>query len=132
MRTAAREQHGRSMGVLTLGHVVCRPTRAEADDALHHYAEEGADWAAVDNLMALQGLHAQSFTPEMLATFRSRFAAGHGSAPLVGTPDDVATEIARYAKAGFAGMTLAFLDYVAELPYVAQEVFPRLERLGVR
>ena len=82
--------------------------------------------------MALQGLHAQSFTPEMLSTFRARFAAGHGSVPLVGTPDDVAAEIARYAEAGFAGMTLAFLDYSAELPYLADEVFPRLERLGVR
>ncbi|MDD7939456.1 LLM class flavin-dependent oxidoreductase [Actinomycetospora lutea] len=130
--TAARERYRREMGVLTLGHVVCRPTHAEARDALHHYAEEGADWAAVDNLMALQGLHAQSFTPEMLATFRSRFAAGHGSVPLVGTPDEVADEIARYARAGFAGMTLAFLDYTAELPYLAQEVLPRLERLGVR
>lgn len=128
----AREDHGREMGVLTLGHVVCRPTRAEAEDALHHYADAGADWDAVDNLMGLQGLHAQSFTPEMLATFRHRFAAGHGSVPLVGTPDDVAAEIARYAEAGFAGMTLAFLDYTSELRHLAQEVLPRLERLGVR
>lgn len=130
--TAARERYARAMGVLTLGHVVCRPTREEARDALHHYAEEGADWEAVDNLMALQGLHAQSFTPEMLATFRHRFAAGHGSVPLIGTPDDVAAEIARYATAGFSGMTLAFLDYAAELPGFADEVLPRLERLGVR
>ncbi|WNV77051.1 LLM class flavin-dependent oxidoreductase [Geodermatophilus sp. DSM 44513] len=128
----AREDHGRSAGVLTLGHVVCRPTRAEAEEYLHHYAEENADWSAVDNLMALQGLHAQSFTPDMLATFRSRFAAGHGSCPLVGSPDDVAEQIAQFAQAGFAGMTLAFVDYVGELEYFAQEVMPRLEARGVR
>ena len=124
--------YGRSVGVFTLGHVVCRPTRAEAEEFLHHYSDEHADWAAVDNLMRLQGLHAQSFTPEMLATHRARFAAGHGSCPLIGTPDEVADRIAAFHDAGFAGMTLSFVDYVSELEYFAQEVLPRLEARGVR
>ncbi len=29
-------------------------------------------------------------------------------------------------------MTLSFIDYIGELEYFAQEVIPRLERLGVR
>lgn len=130
--TRARTQYGRETGVFTLGHAVCRPTRKEAEEFLHYYADENADWSAVDNLMALQGLHAQSFTPEMLTTFRARFAAGHGSCPLIGSPDDVADEIERFHQAGFNGMTLAFLDYAGELEYFAQEVLPRLERKGVR
>lgn len=132
IRARADEEYGRSVGVFTLGHVVCRPTRREAQEYLRHYADENADWAAVDNLMRLQGLHAQSFTPEMLATFRARFAAGHGSCPLIGTPDDVADEIERFHRAGFGGMTLSFVDYVGELEYFAQEVLPRLEARGVR
>jgi dimethylsulfone monooxygenase len=104
----------------------------EAEEYLHYYAVENADWAAVDNLMRLQGLHTQSFTPEMLATFRARFAAGHGSCPLIGTPDDVADEIERFHRAGFGGMTLSFVDYVGELEYFVQEVLPRLEARGVR
>ncbi len=132
IRGQAAREFDRTAGVFTLGHAVCRPTHREAEEFLHHYAAENADWDAVDNLMALQGLHAQSFSPEMLATFRSRFAAGHGSCPVVGTPDEVATEIARFHQAGFAGMTLSFFDYVEELGYFAQEVLPRLERLGVR
>ena len=72
------------------------------------------------------------FTKEMLETIRARFAAGHGSCPLSGTPDDVADEIERVAKAGFGGMTLAFVDYVGELEYFAAEVLPRLEKKGVR
>ena len=128
----ARTGYGRSVGVFTLGHVVCRPTRAEAEEFLHHYADEHADWAAVDNLMRLQGLHAQSFTPEMLATHRARFAAGHGSCPLIGTPDEVADRIAAFHDTGFAGMTLSFVDYVSELEYFAQEVLPRLEARGIR
>ena len=129
---AAKKNHNRDVGVFTVGHVVCRPTKKEAMDFLHYYAEENADWGAVDNLMNLQSLHAKSFTDEMLRTYRSRFAAGHGSVPLYGTPDDVANEIARYHKAGFSGMTVAFVDYISELEYFAEEVLPRLERLGVR
>ncbi|MGN6404606.1 LLM class flavin-dependent oxidoreductase [Sinomonas sp.] len=132
LKAQARGEFGREVGVLTLGHVVCRPTRAEAEEFVHYYAEENADWGAVDYLMGLQGLHAQSFTPEMLATMRERFASGHGSLPMFGTPDDVADAIEKVHSAGFAGMTLAFVDYAGELEYFAQEVLPRLETRGVR
>lgn len=132
LTASARTEYGRSVGVMSPAHVVCRPTRAEAEEYLHYYAEENADWDAVDNLMRLQGLHAQSFTQEMLATFRSRFAAGHGTCPLIGTPDEVADEIERYAAGGLAGMTLSFVDYVAELEQFAAEVIPRLEAKGIR
>lgn len=132
VRDRAWKRYHREMGVFTLGHVVCRPTHAEAEDYLRYYADDNADWIAVDNLMALQGLHAQSFTPEMLRTFRARFAAGHGSCPLIGTPDEVADEIERFHRAGFGGMTVSFVDYVSELEYFAQEVLPRLDAKGIR
>jgi FMNH2-dependent dimethyl sulfone monooxygenase len=131
IRDEARS-HQRDVGVFTLGHVVCRPTRAEAEEFLHYYAQERADWPAVDEVMRLQGLHAQSFTPEMLQTFRGRFAAGHGSCPLVGDPGDVAAAIAAFARAGFDGLALSFLNYGDELGYFAQEVIPRLDAAGVR
>ena len=129
---AAARAGGRQTGVFTLAHVVCRPTRSEAEEYYHWYAEQNADWAAVDNLMALQGLHAQSFPAEALRTMRGRFAAGHGTYPLVGAPDEIAAELARIAEAGFAGTTLSFVDYVREFPYFRDEVMPRLDRLGLR
>ncbi|QKG23989.1 LLM class flavin-dependent oxidoreductase [Actinomadura verrucosospora] len=128
---AEAASHGRDVGVFTLGHVVCRPTRTEAEDQLHYYADEHADWPAVDEVMRLQGLHAQSFTPEMLQVHRDRFAAGHGSCPLVGDPDDVADGIAGFARAGFDGIALSFLDYAEELGFFAAEVMPRLRARGV-
>lgn len=130
--TAARESHGRVVGVFTPAYCVCRSTRAEAVEFHRWYAEEQADWDSVDNLMELMGLYGQSFTPEMLRMFRGRFAGGHGACPLIGSPDDVAAEIKRFHDVGFGGMTLSFVDYVGELEYFAQEVIPRLERLGVR
>jgi alkanesulfonate monooxygenase SsuD/methylene tetrahydromethanopterin reductase-like flavin-dependent oxidoreductase (luciferase family) len=128
----ARERYARDIGVLTACYVVCRRTRREAEEFVHYYADEGADWDAVDNLMRLQGLHAQSFSQEMLTSFRGRFAAGHGAYPLVGTPDAIADEIERVARAGFAGTTLSFCNYLDELPDFAEQVLPRLERKGLR
>lgn len=123
---------GRATGVFTLSHVCCRPTLKEAQDYYRYYSEEQADWDAVDNLMTLQGLHAQSFPEEALKKMRGRFAAGHGTYPLVGDPDTVAKELARIADAGFAGTTLSFVDYVKEFPYFRDEVIPRLEQMGLR
>ncbi len=132
LKKNARENYGRESGVFTLGHCIVRETEQEAWDFHRYYAEENADWDAVDNLMELQGMHAMSFTPEMLSMFRGRFAAGHGSCPVIGNPDQVADEIEKFAKAGFDGMTLSFMNYAEELPYFAQEVLPRLEAKGVR
>ena len=35
-------------------------------------------------------------------------------------------------EAGLAGTSVAFLDYLKEIPYFIQEVLPRLERMGLR
>jgi FMNH2-dependent dimethyl sulfone monooxygenase len=129
---SAYENHGRRVGVFTPAYCVCRSTRAEAEEFHRWYAEENADWDSVDNLMTLLGMYSQTFSPEMLKVFRGRFAGGHGSCPLIGSPDDVAAEIKRFHDAGFGGMALSFVDYVGELEHFAQEVIPRLERLGVR
>ena len=123
---------GRNTGVFTLAHVVCRPTKKEAEEYLHHYANENADWDAVDNLMRLQGMHAQSFPADALKVIRDRFAAGHGTLPLIGDPDTVVKELERINEAGFAGTTISFVDYVKEFPYFRDEVIPRLEAKGLR
>jgi alkanesulfonate monooxygenase SsuD/methylene tetrahydromethanopterin reductase-like flavin-dependent oxidoreductase (luciferase family) len=129
---AGAAKAGRETGAFTLGHVVCRPTQKEAEEYLHYYADEHADWDAVDNLMELQGMHAQSFPADALQMLRGRFAAGHGTLPFVGDPDIVAREIAKVTEAGFAGCTISFVDYVKEFPYFRDEVLPRLEKMGLR
>jgi len=129
---AQAKSNGRNTGTVTLSHVVCRPTKKEAEEYLHYYADELADWDAVDNLMRLQGMHAQSFPEEALHMLRGRFAAGHGTYPLVGDPDTIANEMEKITAAGFAGTTLSFVDYVKEFPYFRDEVIPRLEKKGLR
>jgi dimethylsulfone monooxygenase len=132
VRAQAMAKGRQNMGVLTNTYVVCRPTRKEAEDYHDYYTGPMADDVAVDRLMELQGLHAQSFPPESFKLFRKRFAGGHGVYPLIGTPDDIAAELKRISDAGFDGLTLAFVNYVDEFPYFRDEVLPRLERMGLR
>ncbi|KAH8655211.1 luciferase-like protein, subgroup [Xylariales sp. PMI_506] len=123
---------GRNTRVLTLAHIVCRPTEQEAKDYVEYFVDKNADWEAVDNLMALQFAHAQSFPHDLLALIKNRMASGHGGYMLVGTPQQVADGIASLKEAGFDGCTLSFVDYVKEFPYFRDEVLPLLEKLGLR
>ena len=129
---AGARSHGRNIDLIATAHVVCRPTRAEAQDYLNYYAYEEADWAAAETLMAGMGLNAMSFPPEHYQQYRERFASGHGTYPIIGSPDEVADEFERIHASGFAAVALGFVNYLDELPYFRDEVLPRLERLGLR
>lgn len=72
--------------------------------------------------------------------FENRFTRTTGKAfqgaypgyyPFVGTPDAVAAEMRLMSEAGLAGTSVAFLDYLKEIPYFIAEVMPRLERMGL-
>src|SRR5229473_3591199 len=66
---------------------------------------------------------------ELAYRLRERFAAGFGGMPFMGDPDHVASELARIAGWGFDGVIFGFVNYLEELPFFAQEVLPRLERM---
>ena len=127
---AEARTHGREIGVYTVGVVVCRPTRAEAEEYHRYVTLEHADWGAIDNTLKMKGL--DKLPPEDVAYHRRAYANGHGGLPLIGTPDEIATTLARMSQAGFTGIGLSFVNYVDELPYFLDEVVGRLERLGLR
>ena len=129
---AIAAQARRTIEVFTTSYVVLRPTRKEALEYHEHYTTAMGDYVAIDHLMELQGLHAQSFPPEAFKLFRQRFLGGHGVYPLIGDPDDVARELAKISEAGFVGTTITFVNYVKEFPYFRDEVLPRLEKMGLR
>ena len=131
-RRIALERYRRELDIFTTTYVVCRPTAAEAREYHEHYAVECADEPAVERLMSLMGMHAQSFPREMIAALKTNFAGGHGVYPLIGDPAQVADGLARIAAAGFGGASLAFVNYLDELPYFIAEVLPRLEERGLR
>jgi alkanesulfonate monooxygenase SsuD/methylene tetrahydromethanopterin reductase-like flavin-dependent oxidoreductase (luciferase family) len=113
----------------------------EAEEFFHYFAQDLADDEGQAYYRSRRGTTTGPSTapvPRPLesrftrATGKSFFGAYPGTYPFVGTPDDVAAEMERMSAAGLAGTSVAFLDYLQEIPYFVQEVLPRLERLGLR
>jgi alkanesulfonate monooxygenase SsuD/methylene tetrahydromethanopterin reductase-like flavin-dependent oxidoreductase (luciferase family) len=135
-------RYRRTISVLTMGHVVCRPTTRQAEEYFHYFAEEMADTAGQDYYRRNRGTTVpgagsapipRPLENRFTRTGAKQFAGGYpGAYPFVGSPDDVADEMARMSATGLAGCTIAFVDYLKEIPFFVQEVLPRLERLGVR
>jgi alkanesulfonate monooxygenase SsuD/methylene tetrahydromethanopterin reductase-like flavin-dependent oxidoreductase (luciferase family) len=127
-----REERKKHVELITMSYLVCRPTTREAEDYHRHYAEQNGDWEAIDHWYELQSRHTRGRPPELKDLFRIRFAGGHGGYPIIGSPDDVAEKLMQLHRIGFAGTTLTFVNFLAEFPYFAAEVLPRLERMGLR
>jgi dimethylsulfone monooxygenase len=125
----ARES-GRDLGVYTVGVITCRKTTKEAEDYYRHCVLDHADWSAVDSILALKNIR-QETHPEF-QRLRNDFANGMGGVPIIGTPDEVAAELAKMSAAGLTGIGVSFVNYADELPYFCDEVLPRLARLGLR
>lgn len=123
---------GRQVGVYTTTHVVCRPTRDEAEAYYHHYAVTMADTAALDYMMGKQAANASNHDPETYQLHRKWFAGGAGTFPLIGTPQDIAEQMVEMSRAGFAGTTVSFVNFAQELPYFCDTVLPLLVKAGLR
>ena len=135
-------RHNRRVDIYTMSHVVCRPTRREADDFYHYFAEEMADADGQAYYRRQRGsvvkddagneIRRPLVNRFMRASGKRYDGAYPGTFPLVGTPDDIVADMSQMSELGLAGTSVAFLDYLKEIPFFVQEVVPRLERLDLR
>ena len=136
-------RYGRRIDVYTSSHIVCRPTRGEAEDFYKYFADEKADRAAIEHMRKNKAATAGSDTklsermdlnptPNSRASGPTYAGTFPGVYTMVGTPDDVAAEMIKMHAAGLSGAAIAFLNYTDEMPYFLAEVLPRLERAGLR
>lgn len=123
---------GRDMEVFTIGVITCRPTMKEALEYHHYAAVERADWVAIDHILAYRGMTPAALGEQEYIARRAQFANGMSGTPLVGDPDHIADELARLHESGLRGIALSMVNYLEELPLIANEVLPRLERKGLR
>jgi alkanesulfonate monooxygenase SsuD/methylene tetrahydromethanopterin reductase-like flavin-dependent oxidoreductase (luciferase family) len=125
-----RDNAGRNIDVFASAHLICRPTRKEADEFYHHVVYDLGDWEIVDRVA--EERTRGRYTPlAALTGLKERLISGGATFPIVGSYDEVAEMFARMSAAGLNGIALSLLDYVGEFPAL-QEVLLRLERLGVR
>src|SRR5260370_11755535 len=110
---ALARQCGREIDIYTVGVVTCRATAQEAEDYYRHCIVEHADWAAVDNILAMKNITPQTHAPDEFRRIREHQANGMGGLPLVGDPDMVARELTQLAAAGLAGIAVSFVNYLA-------------------
>jgi alkanesulfonate monooxygenase SsuD/methylene tetrahydromethanopterin reductase-like flavin-dependent oxidoreductase (luciferase family) len=128
---------GHDIQVWTPVGIVCRPTQQEADDYVQ-YVVVHTDWGALGYLADMHARDARTRTdPEGLlrrsgTNTVERRALARGSYCVIGDPDAVAQELSRLHTVGFDGLALNCGDYLAERPYFAETILPRLERLGLR
>jgi len=121
---------GREINVFSSVYIACRPTRAEAEEYVRYAIEEHANWGAMEKLF--EGRRRMARSEADLARARANLPRALLGAAVIGSPDDVAAGLAAYAEAGLRGLVLTFVNFNTEVPYFAAEVFPRLERLGLR
>lgn len=131
IKNMARAQ-GREIGIFTAGVVVCRKTRKEAQDYFDYCTQDKVDWAAVDGILATRRVNVAAMSPEERDTLRRRYTSGMGGVPIIGDPDEVATQLAELHRLGIGGFAFSLVNFVDELPFLCENVLPRLERMGLR
>jgi alkanesulfonate monooxygenase SsuD/methylene tetrahydromethanopterin reductase-like flavin-dependent oxidoreductase (luciferase family) len=125
--------YDREIEVYTVGQVVCRPTQKEAEDYYRYAIVEQADWGAIDGMLSIKNITPQTIGEAEYKKKREYFQTkALGGYPFIGTPDRVAEEFAILSRAGIRGIAFSLVNYLDELPFIRDEVLPRLARAGVR
>ena len=125
-------RHGHDIGVFTNVYVVCRKTRKEAEEFHHYYAIEMADRDAAETMVVERGLDKPDVPEARRQAFRVRAAGGNGAWPIVGDPDEVAVQMKGLSESGISALAIGLSNYLDDLPFLAAELLPRLERMGLR
>jgi alkanesulfonate monooxygenase SsuD/methylene tetrahydromethanopterin reductase-like flavin-dependent oxidoreductase (luciferase family) len=126
------KEHGREIGCYTVGVVTCRPTQKEAEEYYRHAIIDNADFSAIDLILGMKNITPETKGMEEFQRQRRFYANGMGGLPIIGDPDQVAKTLADLSHAGVNGIGISLINYLNELPFVRDEVLPRLERLGLR
>ena len=96
-----------------------------------HIVHEHGDWEAAESAAKIR-LKGREGRYDEIRNFKERLISGLGTHMLFGSYDEVAAQIKELSDCKLDGMALGLVNYVSELPHLSDEIFPRLERLGLR
>lgn len=131
-RRLARDEYGRDIQVWTNAYIVQGETEKDARDFFNHYVHAQGDWEAVDNLVTMLGINAQSLPPGVEQQLKEHFIAGWGGFPVVGSKEQVVDKLALLSKAGFDGAVLSWARYVDEMREFQTQTLPLMVQAGLR
>jgi alkanesulfonate monooxygenase SsuD/methylene tetrahydromethanopterin reductase-like flavin-dependent oxidoreductase (luciferase family) len=131
-RELARTEYNRDIQVWTNSYCVIGDTEKDARDFLHYYVEEMGDDVAAANIIKGIGIQTEMMPKEALEAFKFHFKAGWAGYPLVGTPEQIARELAKLSNMGLDGTLLNWPRYEEGLQRFVAEVLPLLEQMGIR
>jgi dimethylsulfone monooxygenase len=127
----AREQFGREIGVWMQVPIVQRKTRQEAQDHLNYFAVEHEDRPAVDGWSAGLKAETRSLTNNE-AIKHTRLLVAVGGTPVIGSAADIADQLEALSEKGVDGILCSWFDFEEGLNRLIGEVFPLLEKRGLR
>lgn len=123
---------GRDVQVWSFGHVVQRPTVAEAQAYVDEYAGKMGNIEAARGFVAGTIAQSQYATPELMAAMEMPLMAGGMGYPLYGNEQDIARSLELLSELGIDGLLLSWLDYEGGLRQFGETVLPLLEDAGLR
>ncbi len=127
-RSFGREVSIWAMLCLTVG-----DTEADAKRYFDYYVNERGDWQAAENLYSTLVVESGGVDPADKEVQLRNLVAGYAGFPIVGTPEQVAEQIAAcHTEVGLDGVTLSWVNYKEGIARLHQEVMPLLVQAGVR
>ena len=122
---------GAEIPIYGSSHLVCRPTRKEADEYYHHLVYELGAWDGIEEAVAKR-LRNRTMAYASIERLKERLISGTGTFLVRGSYDDAARTYQQLHDAGMDGMAVGLIDYSDDLAALRDEILPRLERLGLR
>ncbi len=95
--------------------------RAEKDKVIEHM-----DTEALSRWAEGAGLESESFNQQTTETF----CFGSGAMPLVGTPAEVAEQIAEFRNVGMDGVLMSYMDFLRDTKRFGSEILPLLKKMN--
>ena len=131
MRQHAAE-HGREIGTLGTGVVVCADTEREAQKVFDWYVDELGDFDAARNMAEGMIAGASTLPAEVVGGIMRAFVIGSGGVPLVGTPEQIVDKLLQISAIGTDGIALSWLHYESGLDQFNEQILPLMIEAGLR
>jgi alkanesulfonate monooxygenase SsuD/methylene tetrahydromethanopterin reductase-like flavin-dependent oxidoreductase (luciferase family) len=128
----AWENHNRSISLWSLAYVIQGDTEREARQLYDYYIKEKGDFVAAQNVLTVNGMHAQTWSEEALRERLEDVVAGFGSYPLIGTPEQIVEGLQTLSASGLDGVVLSWPGYKSGMEQFQAKVMPLLVQAGLR